>query len=135
MGHRGTLVAGGVHVVVGTTGFDEARLAAVRDLLRDSPGVGVVVAANFALGAVLMTRFAREAAPYYESVEVVELHHPDKVDSPSGTARETARQVAAARRAAGCGAAPDATTTALEGARGADVDGVRVPGVRLRGPL
>jgi 4-hydroxy-tetrahydrodipicolinate reductase len=133
MANLRTLVAGGVHVVVGTTGFDDARLADVRALLDAAPGVGVVVAPNFALGAVLLLRFAREAAPFFESVEVVELHHPDKVDAPSGTARETARQVAAARRAAAVPAAPDATTTGLDGARGARVDDVPVHSVRLRG--
>jgi 4-hydroxy-tetrahydrodipicolinate reductase len=133
MANLRTLVAGGVHAVVGTTGFDDARLAELRALLDAAPGVGVVVAPNFALGAVLLVRFAREAAPYFESVEVVELHHPDKVDAPSGTARETARQVAAARRAAGVRPAPDATATGLEGARGARVDDVPVHAVRLRG--
>jgi 4-hydroxy-tetrahydrodipicolinate reductase len=123
----------GVHAVVGTTGWTQERLAAVRSALDGAPGVGVLVAPNFALGAVLLMRFAALAAPHYESVEIVELHHPDKVDAPSGTARHTARLVADARREAGAGAMPDATTTALDGARGADVDGVRVHSVRLRG--
>ena len=91
------------------------------------------MAPNFALGAVLLMRFAALAAPHYESVEIVELHHPDKVDAPSGTARHTAELVAAARREAGSAPVPDATSTSLEGARGADVDGVRVHSVRLRG--
>ena len=123
----------GVHAVVGTTGWTEDRLDAVRSALRSAPGVGVLVAPNFALGAVLLMRFAALAAPHYESVEIVELHHPDKVDAPSGTARHTARLVADARREAGVGPIPDATATALDGARGADVDGVRVHSVRLRG--
>jgi 4-hydroxy-tetrahydrodipicolinate reductase len=89
--------------------------------------------ANFAIGAVLMMRFAAQAAPYFESVEVVELHHPDKADAPSGTARRTAALVAEARRAAALPAQPDATRTALDGARGAVVDGVPVHSVRLRG--
>jgi 4-hydroxy-tetrahydrodipicolinate reductase len=126
-------VALGLHVVVGTSGFDEARLRAVEELLRDHPGVGVVVAPNFAVGAVLLMRFARLAAPHFESVEIIELHHPDKVDAPSGTAVHTARTVAASRRAAGRPASPDATTTSLDGARGATVDGVTVHSVRLRG--
>ena len=96
-------------------------------------GSGVLVAPNFSIGAVLMMRFAVEAAPFYESVEIVELHHPDKADAPSGTARRTASLVAAARREAGAGPVPDATSTSLEGARGADVDGVRVHGLRIRG--
>ncbi|MGZ4603200.1 MAG: 4-hydroxy-tetrahydrodipicolinate reductase [Kineosporiaceae bacterium] len=131
--HVLTCVRHGVHAVVGTTGWTPERLDAVRAALADAPGVGVLVAPNFALGAVLLMRFAAMAAPHYESVEVIELHHPDKVDAPSGTAQHTARLVAAARREAGASPIPDATTTALAGARGADVDGVRVHAVRLRG--
>ena len=127
------LVAAGVHTVVGTTGFDEDKLATLRTLLAQAPQVGVVVAPNFALGAVLTMHFARAAARFYESVEVIELHHPDKVDAPSGTALHTAHVIAAARRAAGMGSVPDATSTGLAGARGADVDGVAVHSVRLRG--
>ncbi|WP_206051556.1 4-hydroxy-tetrahydrodipicolinate reductase [Nocardioides ferulae] len=123
----------GIHAVVGTTGFDEARLHTLRGWLDESPGTGVLIAPNFSIGAILMMRFAAQAAPLFESVEVVELHHPDKADAPSGTARRTAELIAAARREAGCGPIPDATSTALEGARGADVDGVRVHGLRIRG--
>ncbi|MBM3686638.1 MAG: 4-hydroxy-tetrahydrodipicolinate reductase [Actinobacteria bacterium] len=123
----------GIHVVVGTTGFDEARLDEVRAMLEEHPGVGVVIAPNFALGAVLLMRFAREAAPYFESVEVIEMHHPDKLDAPSGTAMHTAESIAAARRHAGVASSPDATGRMLEGARGADVSGVRVHSVRVRG--
>jgi 4-hydroxy-tetrahydrodipicolinate reductase len=127
------LIDAGIHVVVGTTGWTEDSLGRVRDHLASRPGVGVVVAPNFALGAVLAMTFAARAARYFESVEVIELHHPDKVDAPSGTARHTAAAIAAARAAAGVGPSPDATTTALDGARGADVDGIRVHSVRLRG--
>ncbi|TCC29163.1 4-hydroxy-tetrahydrodipicolinate reductase [Kribbella sindirgiensis] len=123
----------GIHAVVGTTGFDDERLAALRGFLEKSPETGVLIAPNFSIGAVLMMQFAAKAAPYYESVEIVELHHPDKVDAPSGTARRTAELIADARREAGSGPIPDATTTALDGARGADVEGIRVHGVRLRG--
>jgi 4-hydroxy-tetrahydrodipicolinate reductase len=122
----------GIHAVVGTTGFDDARLAQVRTWLEGS-STGVLVAPNFSVGAVLMMRFAVEAAPFFESVEIVELHHPDKADAPSGTARRTASLVAAARRDAGAGPVPDATSTSLEGARGADVDGVRLHSLRVRG--
>ena len=132
-GHVHTLVDAGVHAVVGTTGWDDAALGRVRDHLVRAPGVGVVIAPNFALGAVLAMAFARQAARWFESAEVVELHHPDKVDAPSGTARHTAQGIAAARAAAGLGPVPDATTQAVDGARGADVDGVRVHAVRLRG--
>jgi 4-hydroxy-tetrahydrodipicolinate reductase len=123
----------GIHAVVGTTGFDEERLATLRGWLDSSPATGVLVAPNFAIGAILMMRFAAIAAPFYESAEVVELHHPDKVDAPSGTARRTAELIAAARRAAGSPPVPDATTTGLDGARGADVEGIRVHGLRVRG--
>ena len=119
--------------MVGTTGFDDERLATLREWLAASPATGVLVAPNFSIGAILMMRFAQVAAPFYESVEVVELHHPDKADAPSGTARRTAELIAAARRDAGSGPVPDATSTSLDGARGATVDDVRVHSVRLRG--
>ncbi|MGA9747354.1 MAG: 4-hydroxy-tetrahydrodipicolinate reductase [Nocardioides sp.] len=123
----------GIHAVVGTTGFDQGRLDEVGSWLADSPATGVLVAPNFSVGALLMMRFAAQASPYFESVEVVELHHPDKADAPSGTATRTAALIAAARRAAGSGPVPDATSTALDGARGADVDGVHVHSLRVRG--
>jgi 4-hydroxy-tetrahydrodipicolinate reductase len=123
----------GIHCVVGTTGFDAEKIATVRGWVEEAPGVGVVIAPNFAVGAVLTMRFAQVAARFFESVEIVELHHPAKVDAPSGTAARTASLVAEARRQAGLGPAPDATTTALEGARGASVDGVPVHSVRLAG--
>ena len=129
----GHCVERGIHVVVGTTGFDADRLAQVEDLTRAHPGVGVIIAPNFALGAALLMRFAREAAPYFESAEVVEMHHPDKLDAPSGTARHTAEAIATARRAAGSSQSPDATDRGLDGARGADVAGVRVHSLRVRG--
>jgi 4-hydroxy-tetrahydrodipicolinate reductase len=132
LGNVAFCVEHGVHVVVGTSGVDQ-HLDEIRDLLDVAPAVGVAVVANFAIGAVLMMRFAAQAAPYFESVEVVELHHPDKADAPSGTARRTAALVAEARRAAALPAQPDATRTALDGARGAVVDGVPVHSVRLRG--
>ncbi len=126
-------VAHGIHAVVGTTGFDSDRLDTLTGWLAQSTGTGVLVAPNFSIGAVLMMRFAAEAARFYESVEVIELHHPDKADAPSGTSRRTAELIAAARREAGMGPIPDATSTGLDGARGADVDGIRVHGLRVRG--
>ncbi len=123
----------GIHCVVGTTGFDAGKIATVQRWVDEAPGVGVVIAPNFAVGAVLTMRFAQVAARFFESVEIVELHHPAKVDAPSGTAARTASLVAEARREAGLGPAPDATTTALDGARGASVDGVPVHSVRLAG--
>ena len=127
------VVAAGVHAVVGTTGWTDERLDQVRTALTDRPDIGVLIAPNFAVGAVLLQRFAEQAARFYESAEVVELHHPDKVDAPSGTAVRTARGIGAARTAAGLGPSPDATTTDPHGARGATIDGVHVHAVRLRG--
>lgn len=126
------LLDAGMHAVVGTTGWHDDALQRVRDRLADTP-LGVVVAPNFALSAVLAMRFAAQAARWFDSVEVVELHHPDKVDAPSGTAIHTARAIAAARREADVPPGPDATTSGLDGARGASVDGVPVHAVRLRG--
>jgi 4-hydroxy-tetrahydrodipicolinate reductase len=122
-----------IHAVVGTTGFSEERLNQVRTILAGHDDVGVLVAPNFSIGAVLMMRFAEQAAPFYESAEIIELHHPGKVDAPSGTAANTARMIASARSAASLAAPPDATKQELPGARGAQVDGIRVHGVRLRG--
>lgn len=133
MGNLEFLIGNGIHVVVGTTGFDDARLAQVAHWLAASPGTGVLIAPNFAIGAVLSMKFAQQAARFFESVEVIELHHPNKADAPSGTAYRTAELIAAARAEAGVDKSPDATTQELEGARGADVDGVRVHSVRLRG--
>ncbi|GAB3085496.1 4-hydroxy-tetrahydrodipicolinate reductase [Corynebacterium aquatimens] len=128
----------GIHAVVGTTGFDDQRYAQVRSWLdeanagADTP-VGVLIAPNFAISAVLAMAFARQAAPFFESAEVVEYHHPNKLDAPSGTAIKTAQGIAEARREANMGAIPDATEQTLEGARGADVDGVKVHAVRMTG--
>jgi 4-hydroxy-tetrahydrodipicolinate reductase len=127
------LIDTGLHAVVGTTGWNEEAMERVRDHLLDKPDLGVLIAPNFALGAVFAMRFAAQAAPYFESVEVIELHHPDKVDAPSGTSRHTADRIAAARRDAGVGPSPDATSVAIDGARGADVSGVRIHSIRLRG--
>lgn len=123
----------GIHCVVGTTGFDAERIATVRRWVDEAPGVGVVIAPNFAVGAVLTMKFAAVAARFFESVEIIELHHPNKLDAPSGTATRTASLIAAARAEAGLDPAPDATRTALDGARGARVDGVPVHSVRLAG--
>jgi len=119
--------------VVGTTGFDEERLAQVREWCAAEGAGNVLIAPNFAISAVLAMEFARQAARFFDSAEVVEYHHPYKLDAPSGTAIHTAQGIAAARREAGLGPIPDATEQALEGARGADVDGVRVHGVRMTG--
>lgn len=123
----------GIHAVVGTSGWTSESLTRVEEHLKERPDLGVLIAPNFALGAVLAMRFAAAAAPYFESAEIVELHHPDKVDAPSGTALHTARGIAAARAAAGLSTSPDATTHDPDGSRGANVDGVHVHAVRLRG--
>ncbi|BBZ66752.1 4-hydroxy-tetrahydrodipicolinate reductase [Mycolicibacterium insubricum] len=125
------LIENGLHAVVGTTGFTAERLDTVRGWLDQHPEVGVLIAPNFAIGAVLCMHFAAQAAPYFESVEVIELHHPQKADAPSGTATRTAQLIAAARK--DLPPNPDATSTGLEGARGADVDGVPVHSVRVAG--
>src|ERR1700752_8727 len=125
------LIDNGIHAVVGTTGFTDERLQQVRSWLAAKPGVSVLVAPHFAIGAVLSMHFAKQAAPFFESVEVIELHHPQKADAPSGTAARTAALIAEARK--GLPPNPDATSTSLPGARGADVAGVPVHSVRLAG--
>jgi 4-hydroxy-tetrahydrodipicolinate reductase len=130
MGNLTACIDAGVHAVVGTTGFDDERLATLRAQLEGTQ-VGVLVAANFGVAAVLMMQFAAQAARFFDSVEIVELHHPGKADAPSGTARRTAELIAEAR--AGMSAMPDATTQELDGARGADVHGVRIHAVRMAG--
>ena len=126
------LISKNIHAVIGTTGFDDARIAKIKSLLSTSKS-GVLIAPNFAIGAVLMMEFATKAAKYFESAEIIELHHPNKVDAPSGTAARTAELMSAARKEAGLSAGPDATTTSLDGARGANVGQIPVHSVRLRG--
>ncbi|MGW5749136.1 4-hydroxy-tetrahydrodipicolinate reductase [Amycolatopsis sp. NPDC003861] len=133
MGNLEYLVEHDIHAVVGTTGFSEDRLASLRSLLAPKPSLGVLIAPNFALGAVLAMRFAAQAAKFYASAEIIELHHNRKADAPSGTAAHTARMIAAARAEAGVAPGPDATTSELDGARGATVEEVRVHSVRLPG--
>ncbi len=133
MGNLEFCINNGIHAVVGTTGWTEERFETVRGWLQDSPETGVLVAPNFAISAVLTMKFAEIAAPFFESAEVVELHHPNKVDAPSGTAVHTAEGIARARKAAGLAEQPDATTQSLDGARGADVQGVPVHAVRMTG--
>lgn len=126
-------VGQGISIVVGTSGFTESKLDEVRGLLAAEPGVGVLIAPNFGLGALLMMQFAARAAKYFESVEIIEQHHPRKLDAPSGTSMHTAKLIAEARAAAGSPPMPDATKEELDGARGALVDGVRVHSVRAAG--
>ncbi|AGB22837.1 dihydrodipicolinate reductase [Mycobacterium sp. JS623] len=125
------LIDNGIHAVVGTTGFTDERLSQVNSWLKDKSDVAVLIAPNFAIGAVLSMHFAQQAARFFESAEVIELHHPQKADAPSGTAGRTARLIAQARK--GLPPNPDATSTGIDGARGADVDGIPVHSVRLAG--
>lgn len=133
LSHVRWCVEHGVHVVVGTSGFDDAKVAQVRQALAEAPGVGVLIVPNFSIGAVLMMRFAAIAAPFFESVEVIEMHHPDKVDAPSGTAVRTAELIADSRARANSAELPDATTSDPAGARGAKIAGIPVHAVRARG--
>ena len=133
MGNLEFAIKHGINVVVGTTGFDEAKLSRIKGWLASQPGVGALIAPNFGLGAVLMMQFAAQASKYFESVEIIELHHPSKVDAPSGTASRTAEMITEARRSVNKEAMPDATATSLDGARGALVGEVPVHSVRLRG--
>ena len=126
------LIAHNINAVIGTTGFDDARIAKIKSLLASSKS-GVLIAPNFAIGAVLMMEFATKAAKYFESAEIIELHHPNKVDAPSGTAARTAELMAKSRKEAGLAPMPDATSTSLDGARGATVGDIPVHSVRLRG--
>jgi len=127
------LISNGINAVVGTTGFGADRISKLEKLIAANPKVGVLIAPNFAIGAVLMMEFATKAAKYFESAEIIELHHPNKVDAPSGTAARTAELMSKARKDAGLGAMPDATSTSLDGARGATVGDIPVHSVRLRG--
>lgn len=126
-------IKNGISVVVGTTGFDEKKLAEIKGWLSTQPQTGALIAPNFGLGAVLMMQFAAKASKYFESVEIVELHHPNKADAPSGTAARTAEMITDARASVKKAAMPDATTSSLDGARGALVGDVHVHSVRLRG--
>jgi 4-hydroxy-tetrahydrodipicolinate reductase len=127
------VISNGINAVVGTTGFDAERIAKLEKLIAANPKVGVLIAPNFAIGAVLMMEFAAKAAKYFESAEIIELHHPNKVDAPSGTAARTAELMSQARKEAKLSAMPDATSTSLDGARGAIVGDIPVHSVRLRG--
>ena len=126
-------ITNGINVVVGTTGFDSKRIEEVKTLLAKNPKVGAIIAPNFGLGAVLMMQFAAKAATYFESVEIIELHHPDKADAPSGTATRTAELISDARSKAKKSAMPDKTSSGLAGARGAKVGDVPIHSIRLRG--
>jgi 4-hydroxy-tetrahydrodipicolinate reductase len=123
----------GIHVVVGTTGIDEGRLKQLKELLSKKSGVGALIAPNFGLGAVLMMQFSSTAAKYFESVEIVEMHHANKVDAPSGTAIRTAQMINDSRKQSGKGKMPDATKTELPGSRGSKVGEVPIHSIRSHG--
>lgn len=135
MGNLEYLVNHGIHAVVGTTGFTAERLDTVRGWLADNKGVGVLIAPNFAISAVLTVHFAARAAKFFESAEIIEMHHPNKLDAPSGTAVHTAEAIAKAREKANMAPMPDDTRDELDGARGADIDGVQVHSVRMAGAV
>jgi 4-hydroxy-tetrahydrodipicolinate reductase len=126
-------ITNGISVVVGTTGFDDAKLTKLKGLLAANPKVGALIAPNFALGAVLMMQFSEVAAKYFESVEIIELHHANKVDAPSGTAVRTAQMITGARKQNNKAKMPDATKDAIPGARGATVGDVPIHSVRSHG--
>jgi len=126
-------IKNGINVVVGTTGFDETKLEKIKNWLDANSKVGVLIAPNFGLGAVLMMQFAAKAARYFESVEIIELHHPEKADAPSGTASRTAELISEQRKAAKLPALPDKTSTLLPGARGAKIGDIPIHSIRLRG--
>ena len=133
MGNLEFAIKNGISVVVGTTGFDQKKLNQIKSWLEANPKVGALIAPNFGLGAVLMMQFAAQASKYFESVEIVELHHPAKADAPSGTAVRTAELITAARKSVNKAAMPDATTSEIDGARGAKIGDVQIHSVRLRG--
>jgi 4-hydroxy-tetrahydrodipicolinate reductase len=133
MGNLRWCVEHGLNVVVGTSGFGDDRLAEVRSWTEEQPDIRVLIAPNFSIGAILMMRFSAQAARFFDSAEIIELHHANKMDAPSGTALRTAALIGEARSAAGLGAPPDATKDELAGARGASVDDIRVHSVRLAG--
>ena len=133
MGNLKFAIENGIHCVVGTTGFNDEKLAQLNKLITANPKVGVLVAPNFGLGAVLMMQFAAKAAKYFESAEIIELHHPNKIDAPSGTATRTAELMGDARKSAGLPVMPDATATSLDGARGSQVAGIHIHSIRARG--
>lgn len=133
MPHLDWLIHNGVHAVVGTTGFTDDRIAQVKTWSTENPKTGILIAPNFSIGAILMTKLASEAARFFESVEIVELHHPNKVDAPSGTSVHTAKAISAARKAADMADQPDATEAKFMAARGVNVEGIPIHSVRLRG--
>ena len=133
MNNLGFAISSGIHAVVGTTGFTDERINKLKSDLSSHKNVGVLIAPNFGLGAVLMMQFAATAACFFESAEIIELHHPEKADAPSGTATRTAEIIAASRTSANLGAMPDKTASSINGARGAKVSEVPIHSVRLRG--
>ena len=127
------LISNEIHAVVGTTGFDQGRIDSINSQLAKHPKVGVLIAPNFAIGAVLMMEFAAKAARYFESAEIVEMHHPAKVDAPSGTAARTAELMTEARKESAMKPMPDATKQSLDGARGSKVGDIPIHSIRAQG--
>lgn len=128
--HTKTALEHGVRPVIGTTGFSDAQLDELKSLSAEKR-VGCIIAPNFAIGAILMMKFAKEAAKYLPDVEIIEMHHDQKLDAPSGTGIKTAQMIAEVREAKGQGHPDEKETHA--GARGADYEGMRIHSVRLPG--
>ncbi|WP_102274772.1 4-hydroxy-tetrahydrodipicolinate reductase [Cytobacillus massiliigabonensis] len=130
MKHTITALSYGVRPVVGTTGFTKGNLDELEDICKEK-GLGCIIAPNFAIGAVLMMKFSQMASKYFNDVEIIELHHDEKLDAPSGTAVKTAEMISELREAKQQGHPNEKETIA--GARGADYEGIRIHSVRLPG--
>lgn len=130
MHHTRTALQYGVRPVVGTTGFSKEDLMELENLCKEKE-IGCIIAPNFAVGAVLMMKFSQMAAKYFEDIEIIELHHDQKLDAPSGTAVKTAEMISELRKAKKQGHPNEKET--IPGARGADVDGMHIHSVRLPG--
>ena len=126
-------ITNGISAVIGTTGFNDEKINKVKQLLSANPKVGVLIAPNFGIGAILMMQFAKQAAAHFDSAEIMEFHHASKADAPSGTAARTAELISKERKAKNKKAMPDATKTALPGARGAKVGDVQIHSIRSDG--
>ena len=127
------LINAGISPVVGTTGFNEEKISKLQKMLQSNSQVSLRLVPNFSIGAILMMRFAKAATKFYDSVEIIEYHHPNKIDAPSGTAVRTAQIIAEERKLNNLGNNPDATISEVPGSRGSKIDGIPVHAVRMQG--
>lgn len=127
------LISAGISPVVGTTGFSDERINSVKKMLDAKSGVSARLVPNFSIGAILMMRFAKAATKFYDSAEIIEYHHPNKIDAPSGTAIRTAQIIAEERQLNNLSKNPDATASEIPGARGSNIEGIPVHAVRMQG--